>query len=340
MGVARMWALVALAVVLAVSVPGTAHATHVACGDTLMQDTRLDSDLVDCPARGVVIGADGVDLNLAGHTISGASTSFFGVEARAVSGIRVRNGTVSGFNFAVLMSSVSDSVVAGLTISARRNGIYFSGTSARNRIAQNTVTAAYGIELDTDADDNVVARNSITARINGIEIEQLSPDRSTGNVVKHNHLAGGGDVLRAVYLEDTIIAHNTVDGGGRGLVASGQRFEIRHNTVSRTSQGFTLAGVDNSLVKKNMATDNTFQGFVFYDSDGTTLSHNVASRNGTTGIDVLEFDPVLAPHTLAHNVANDNGTLGISALPETIDGGRNRASGNGDPRQCVNIRCK
>ena len=41
------------------------------CGDVITQDTTLDSDLIDCPGDGVVIGASGITLDLAGHTIDG-----------------------------------------------------------------------------------------------------------------------------------------------------------------------------------------------------------------------------------------------------------------------------
>ena len=37
--------------------PSSAIATHVSCGDVITQDTTLDSDLVNCPGDGVVIGA-------------------------------------------------------------------------------------------------------------------------------------------------------------------------------------------------------------------------------------------------------------------------------------------
>jgi hypothetical protein len=42
---------------------GPALAVHVNCGDVITTDTRLDSDL-QCPADGVVIGADDVKLDL------------------------------------------------------------------------------------------------------------------------------------------------------------------------------------------------------------------------------------------------------------------------------------
>ena len=48
-----------------------ALASHVSCGDTITADTTLDSDLVDCPNNGIVIGANNVTLDLNGHTIDG-----------------------------------------------------------------------------------------------------------------------------------------------------------------------------------------------------------------------------------------------------------------------------
>jgi hypothetical protein len=40
------------------------------CGDTITTDTTLHKNLVNCPNNGIIIGADGVTLNLNGHTIA------------------------------------------------------------------------------------------------------------------------------------------------------------------------------------------------------------------------------------------------------------------------------
>jgi hypothetical protein len=43
---------------------------------------------------------------------------------------------------------------------------------------------------------------------------------------------------------------------------------------------------------------------------------------------------------LAQNAANNNGDRGIEAIPGVIDGGSNRASGNGNPLRCLNVFCR
>jgi hypothetical protein len=50
---------------------------------------------------------------------------------------------------------------------------------------------------------------------------------------------------------------------------------------------------------------------------------------------------VNSPKTkLTRNVARRNGDLGIAAVRGVIDGGGNKASGNGDPRQCTHVVCR
>src|ERR1051325_4014903 len=41
------------------------------CGAIINTDTKLDSDLTDCPGNGIIIGADNITLDLNGHAIGG-----------------------------------------------------------------------------------------------------------------------------------------------------------------------------------------------------------------------------------------------------------------------------
>ena len=71
------------------------------------------------------------------------------------------------------------------------------------------------------------------------------------------------------------------------------------------------------------------------DAAGTLLSRNLAVHSGDDGIDVRA-----AGTTVTRNIAIANHDLGITAVPGVIDGGRNRAAGNGNPAQCTNIACR
>jgi hypothetical protein len=67
----------------------------------------------------------------------------------------------------------------------------------------------------------------------------------------------------------------------------------------------------------------------------TLLDRNIAIGAGDDGIDVES-----PTTTLTRNVANHNRDLGIEAAPRVIDGGGNKAKGNGNPLQCRNVACE
>src|SRR4051812_27360822 len=87
---------------------GRALADHVQCGDVIMQDTTLDSDLTCTRSgfenvTGIVIGADDITLDLGGHTLTGPGAGGFpddnAVDNRAGHDrITIRNGAIRAFN--------------------------------------------------------------------------------------------------------------------------------------------------------------------------------------------------------------------------------------------------
>jgi parallel beta-helix repeat protein len=115
---------------------GEALASQVSCGDTIKTDTKLDRNLLNCPNNGIVIGADGVTLNLDGHLIDGNLTEFGGCDARREvcdtgivddghDRVTVKNGRVRQFAVGVLFGTSSPGVV--------RHNRVLDITSSRNR---------------------------------------------------------------------------------------------------------------------------------------------------------------------------------------------------------------
>ena len=85
-----------------------ASASHVSCGDTITADTTLDSDLLNCPNNGIVIGADGDhsrpersrdrrrrDPELAGCDPKSSSATS-GSATTATIGVTIKGGTRQG----------------------------------------------------------------------------------------------------------------------------------------------------------------------------------------------------------------------------------------------------
>jgi hypothetical protein len=127
--------LASLAVILALAVAsaiggGRALASHVSCGAVITTDTTLDSDLIDCPNNGIVIGADDITLDLNGHLIDGDGTPFAdchprkeicdtGVVNEGHDGVTVSDGSVREFFFGLDIERVRQNRL--LRISSFRN---------------------------------------------------------------------------------------------------------------------------------------------------------------------------------------------------------------------------
>jgi hypothetical protein len=279
-----------------------ASATHVRCGQLVTHDTKLDSDLVDCPPVGrhgaaLRIGADGVTLDLNGHTISSNAEP---IGTRAVDNragfdrVTVKNGTMTGFDFPIFIEGGVNNTVTNVAIQG--NWGVFVGVAPGFAITKSTVRSSSEHAID---------------------------------------VRGPGPYL---------IENNVVHGYNRGIVAYADDDDevdvsIQHNVASAGVAGITLAtGINpdpamnsGAVVEHNVITDG--DGFGIFAERGV-VTHNRAERNLYDGIRAFGSTVV------SYNTANYNGDLGINAEPTVIDGGGNKAKGNGDPLQCVNVFCK
>lgn len=98
--------------------------------------------------------------------------------------------------------------------------------------------------------------------------------------------------------------------------------------------GTTTDNVLRASVVRAAALDRIAIGLEQGPVTNTLLDRNIAIGAGDDGIDVES-----ASTTLTRNLAFRNGDLGIEAVAGVIDGGGNRAAGNGNPAQCTNVDC-
>lgn len=149
--------------------PGVALAHGARCDATITESTRLQRDLLRCPGVGLVIGADGITLDLNGHTIAGDP----GITEPVADGIDneaghdrvvVKNGTVRGFGAGV--------VVVGAT-----------GNQFRH--LRLTANEFEGLELffsdDSRIEKNLAAGNGVDTDYSGIILYQSHRNEISGN---------------------------------------------------------------------------------------------------------------------------------------------------------------
>jgi parallel beta-helix repeat protein len=314
---------IAIAIVMPLTA-GSALANHVQCGDVIAQDTTLDSDLLDCPADGIVIGADNITLDLNGHTIDGISTSPFhgarGVVGTTTEscpigcsrGVTIENGSIQQFFLGIELNNLqvpmaAHSVIRQLTI---------SGT---------------GSAMEVAGDGMQIERNSMDS--------SMFVSDSVGVVIERNRLSTGGIGIGGG--AHGRVVRNSVSGGTVGIsVSDGSDHELVRNVVSGNRVGIrAINSAYRIRVERNFAYANTEDG-IQVECCQSLIRSNVANGNGDDGIDVAFGSDEFGPNVAVGNLASHNGDFGIEALPGVIDGGHNRAFGNGNPLQCLTVVCR
>ncbi|MCA1683637.1 MAG: DUF11 domain-containing protein, partial [Actinobacteria bacterium] len=280
----------------------------VGCGQVLSRSTRLREDIGPCPGDGIIIGADGITVNLGGHTIFG----FEGPGSGNAAGIRfpmrrrvtVLNGTVSGFDGGVLINGGRSNQVRNMTIS-----------------------------------DNVGPDDAFNAELgDGIAIFDSPSNRIVDNVITGNGIFDGIGVLGGAS-DGTIIAGNTVDGtigpsdggpAGQGIIVNAAGLGVNDGSIivgtrieDNIVRGSGSAGVANinsvdSQILTNVVEDN---GLANAQGNGIGLQLGPASQASATralvqgnevhgnGGDGIHVRYGASENRIIGNDAADNGAL-------------------------------
>lgn len=292
---------------------GPAKAATLACGQTITQNTVLDNDLGPCFNHGVVIGADGITLDLNGHTITGGpgGNDGAGVYLPNRTGVTIRNGTVRAFDIGVAIDGGAGNTVTGVVARDNLGGIGSMGgdgiailSSSGNRIIANEAHnngpfSGIGLYSRRDGDhpgtpgvarDNVISGNSVTGNI--ISRNRFSPDGTDNdgirvendavfNTFENNRVVGNGLDGIALFADtaDNIVRGNTVQGNGF------------YRTTARRGSGI----------------------IVFTRSTRNVVENNLVSGNADSGIDIRP--PLFGFPGATNNRITNNTAVGNSVLP-------------------------
>jgi parallel beta-helix repeat protein len=211
-------------------------------------------------------------------------------------------------------------------ILANRFGVSIqgSGTLFRANVVDGNRSTGVNVGSNVLGDDNVVAGNSITNNTgNGVNIGGPSTSRVLqNNRIEGNRIASNGDPANTFGAVNVFSSSGAVVTGNQ-VIGIGRAIGIALNT-----------GSANSVVSGNELTSNTDGLFVSSGATATTVSGNNASRNTHDGIRVASTST-----TLMANVAFFNATFGIEAINGVVDGGGNRAAGNGVAQCSPSLAC-
>jgi parallel beta-helix repeat protein len=270
-------------------------------------DNAVGHNAVSGSAYGISLGGDG---NRAYR--NSVSSSGFPISLRDARENQIEQNRLRDNAFGIQLEYSDDNQIVGNSV---RNSASFGVhvvTSNRNLVGKNAVssdTAADGIGVS--GQDNRIVDNRVASK-NGIGIGLYTYDRRS--LVENNFVSARD----GIYLGSP--AESTITG----------------NVVSNSNNGVLVHGASRAAVLNNRVRNAVSDGILVAEQSTEILVEgNTARRSGDDGIDVESADT-----TLATNKASRNADLGIEAVEGVLDGGGNRAFGNGNPLQCLNVACK
>lgn len=242
----------AVATILAAAGGLTACEPAPTCGAVITSDTTLAADLSGCAGDGLVIDADGVTLDLGGHTIAGdaGGGGTVGIRVEGRDDVTVLGGFVTGFSTGVGATDAARLAVDQLTVHAEVTGVRFDRVTD-GHLGRSSVTGAFDSILLLRS-----ARNSVHDTVGVGDADTRSAirlERSNGNVVTDGTFRGS-------------------NGANIQLVGSHRNRVLRNLTASE-SVSVTLVDSDDTLVDGN---DGGRSTIVVDGSDRTRVTRNRA----------------------------------------------------------------
>jgi len=208
--------------------------TSLSCGQVIKQSVKLTANL-DCKTDGIIVGADGITIDLNGFTLSGPGekSSKVGIMFADNDGVTVQGpGTIKSFQAGALFSGGEDNKISRATFTENEIAVFQTGS-------KNVVI-----------EDNMMFGNSI-----GVAAHSSSGSKLTTNLFKSNDLAG----VTLVNSASNELSMNTIQGSVNGIFLDGQssKNNVNSNMVLQ-NRGVDLNN-GNGLptnINENVFTDN------------------------------------------------------------------------------------
>jgi nitrous oxidase accessory protein NosD len=258
-GYAIRWTLALLLPGLAAPVGAVRTAANL-CGTTIVEDLELDEDLT-CSGSGLIVGADGLKIDLDGHAINGSGVGI-GIDVSGRTDVRISDGTIGNFLAAVRVLNSADVTIREVTFLGNSDGVDLQSGSVGVTIRENAFrdSLVRGVMMRSNTRDNVVKENTFTGNRVGILVNGPLDSSIKDNVISASGLAGirVGPAATGNVIKENRIAANpagieflTVPGG---VAATGNTFV--KNTI-----------VMNTCGLQGPAAGNTFKLNVFRGND-------------------------------------------------------------------------
>jgi hypothetical protein len=343
--------------------------SNVTCGMVLTQSVTLQADL-QCAGDALIVGADGITIDLAGHSVSGNGTGK-GISAESHSDLTVRDGSINGFATGVGLIIEQNSTFTNVKITGGV-GLFMQVTT--NSHFTDDVLRDTRARLDNAHQtvfDGLLATN-VT----------FTQNECLDTTFQHSRLIDSS--VRADETDRDTFSHDSLVNSPIDFGAESRDWLIEDNLIRGAQVGVRVTGdtttgahiIDNLFLDNELGVQVTVN--ILREVDGLTVSDNAFLNNGAAGL-LMDASVADQPVTItvsdnlflrngfqpngrtdhagrpvadgAHfataagstievtdNLAIHNAAFGIFAEPGTVvDGGGNKSVG--DPLGCLGVVC-
>ncbi|MEW6328674.1 MAG: PKD domain-containing protein, partial [Candidatus Micrarchaeota archaeon] len=226
------------------------------CGDTITLNATLSNNLLDCPRRGLTIGADNITLDCGGYSIIGNGTSF-GVASENRQNITIKNCVIKNFSRGISLASTTNSTLTNNTVLNNTYGVVLV-SSSNNNITENTAqNNTFGFLFAYSSSDNIISSSTALNNNEGFYLSDSS----------HN----------------TFALDNARDNIGGFYLFSSPNNTFTESIAEKNTYGFFLESSPGNIFTKNTATENKF-GFLYSSSNQSTVTNNTIANSSVAGV--------------------------------------------------------
>ena len=334
----------------------TIYVNPPTCGEVITANTTLSADIGPCWGDGVIIGADGITLNLNGHRILGDALrldDMAGIRLPVRNFVTIENGAVSGFAEGIFFNSGGGNTVTNMNIHdniganivgvgpAAFNPDFGDGIllqhSAANRILNNTITHngiydGVGI-FGMDSNFNLLQGNTISKNTD-------AGNGHDGEGIATSSFLENDDPRRSNSLfENNFIGNTIVDNAAAGISnIANVDAQILNNDIERNgleSSTYPLNGIGlqperqsteqmNDIVENNKVVGNGNDGIEMvyeqYPVSGNLIKNNVVLGNNANqgmGHDLNDTSGDCTHNVWTGNTYSSSGGVSPACLAST-----------------------
>jgi hypothetical protein len=203
----------------AVASAGGQAGTKLHCGSTITKSTTLSNDLVGCKGVGLRIGADGITLDLNGHTVAASAVrnpKAHGILNEGHAAVTIEGGTVTGFGaYGVRLEGADGNTVQDLHLVGNYTGIGLV-QSDEGVLRRLDIAGARFVGVNLTGGRADIVRDNVIRDSNGpaVLVRPSVEEPGSGHWIAENEIHGNGIEVDPGPQSVRLVA-NTLEGGDR-----------------------------------------------------------------------------------------------------------------------------